>query len=362
MALQKGSRRCYEWLKTKAAGDVVPRQEVLDASGWSEVSLTTYFKKNKLAPFLLRLDGDDVKVLQDGTQLSEGYFDEVFTQTAPSKVLLAPGDKLAGKSKSYKLIEPLGNGAIGHVWSARVDGGDKGIELVAVKVMLPREDLLADSKIVDVRERFRREALNGALLGHKNLVRYLDHGEVQKNPFLVMELASSSVGRMLASGPLASNDAAAVVRDVVDGLEHLHESKCPHRDVKPDNMLVFEDSYKLADLGIVKWTDFDRRFTTGATLTRASMQLGSWFYMAPEQQQDAHEAVFASDVYALGVSWIEMLSGSVPSPHALGAQAYPQPCEDDEVCSLLKRMVSYAPADRPSLSEIREVASKRCES
>lgn len=357
MALVKGAKRCYEWLLTKSSGDVVSRTEIMNASGWKDDSLATYFRKNKLAPFLMPLTGDDVKVLLDGSGLSERYFDEVFTQTAPPKISLAVGDKLRGEDGVYTLVEPLGAGAVGHVWSARVDG-EAEVRLVAAKVMLPREDLLADSKIVDVRERFRREARNGAKLQHLNIVRYLDVGEVQKNPFLIMERGASSVGRMLKqSGPMPEEEAAGIVLAVLDALSYLHQLGCPHRDVKPDNIIVFDDCYKLADLGIVKWSDFDPRFTTGGTLTRASMQLGSWFYMAPEQQQDPHEAVAASDVYALGVSWIEMLTGELPAPHAIGARQYPRPSAQDAVCNIIQRMVSYAPTERPSLVEVRKLVA-----
>ena len=88
MALLKGAKRCYNWLRTKHAGDVVTKTDVMQASEWSDVSLDTYLRKNKLGPFLLALEGDKLQVLQDGAQLSERYFDEVFTQTAPMKVIL----------------------------------------------------------------------------------------------------------------------------------------------------------------------------------------------------------------------------------------------------------------------------------
>lgn len=142
---------------------------------------------------------------------------------------------------------------------------------------------------------------------------------------------------------------------VTDALQCLHEKGSPHRDVKPDNVIQFDEGYKLGDLGIVKWSDFDPSFTTGGTITRASVQLGSWFYMAPEQQQDPHEAVPASDVNSLGVSWIEMLAGSVPSPQAVGARQYKSP-DSPAVASLIERMVSYRPEDRASLQEIATVA------
>ena len=358
MALVKGALRCFEWLRTKSAGDIVSIEELMDASGWSEVSVKTYLGKNKLSPFLVPLPGRSLKVMLGGSELSGRYFDEVFTQTAPPKLSLAAGDKLTGEKHSYKLVEPLGAGAIGHVWSAQADSR-AGENLVAVKVMLPRADLLADSKIVDVRERFRREARNGGNLKHPHLVAYLDLGELHGNPFLVMELGRVSVGKMLKdNGAIAGEKTAVIVDAVLDGLDHLHSKMCPHRDVKPDNILAFNDGFKLADLGIVKWSDFDPRFTTGGTLTKESMQLGSWFYMAPEQQQSPHEAVPVSDVYALGVTWIEMLTGELPSPQAVGAGRYPRPCDDDEVCSLLRRMVAYSPHDRPTLTEIKKVVQR----
>ncbi len=245
MALVKGAKRCYDWLKTKRAGEIVAMDEAMQATGWSMSSLRTYLTKNKLAPFLLELEGHTLKILIDGKELSERYFDEVFTQTAPAKVTLDVGTILAGRSAAYSLVEPLGNGAVGHVWSAR-NADDPRADLVAAKVMLPREDLLAASRIADVRERFRREAHNGQKIRHKHIVRYLDRGELRNNPFLVMELGSKSAGRVLKeSGAMASNKAARIIRDVVEALSHLHDMSCPHRDVKPDNVLVFDDCYKL---------------------------------------------------------------------------------------------------------------------
>ena len=120
MALTKGARLCYEWLRTQVAGTIVSRSVVAAAAGWKPISLRTYLNKNKLAPFLLPLENDELKVLMDGAQISEKYFDEVFTQTAPPKITLSVGDTLSGNAGRYSLVEPLGNGAVGHVWSAKV--------------------------------------------------------------------------------------------------------------------------------------------------------------------------------------------------------------------------------------------------
>lgn len=239
MTLRKGARRIFGWLKDRRAGEVHERVTVREAAGWSEVSLNTYLRKNKLAPFLLELADGRLRILVDGRDLSKPHFHETFTQTAPRKVTLSPGDRLFGDTNEYELVEPIGSGAVGNVWSARV-GASKVVDLVAVKVMLPREDLLDGSKLANVRERFRREAANGQVLKHPNVVRYIDTGAVQKNPFLVMELAGASVGKHLKrGGHLAPGDADEIIHACVAGLKYLHDKGCPHRDVKPDNILCF---------------------------------------------------------------------------------------------------------------------------
>lgn len=352
MVLTKGSKKIFDWLKTQRAGTVVTYQDVMTVTGWTEVSLDTYLKKNKLDPFLLRLQNKRLKVLMDGSDVSEAFFDETFTQKGPKNVVVSAGDTLTGELDRYELLEPLGAGAVAHVWSAtrKRDG-----TAVAVKIMMPRLDLLQASILPNVRDRFRREARNGKTLDHPNIVKYLDLGTVDQNPFLVMELAAGSVAsRIKESLKLGELEAAKVVESCLEGLEYLHGKGSPHRDVKPANILEFSSNFKLGDLGIVKWTDYDPAFTTGGTTTRQSVQLGSWFYMAPEQQESPHDAVPASDIYSLAVTWIEMLAGGLPSPQAIGAAAYKLPATGAGITELIKQMHSYNPGDRPPISEILE--------
>ena len=82
------------------------------------------------------------------------------------------------------------------------------------------------------------------------------------------------------------------------------------------------------------------------------MQLGSWFYMAPEQQAAPHEAEAASDLYALAVSWIQMVTGSLPSPQAVGAREYEMPLGKKKIVDIINRMLSYKPQDRPCVDEV----------
>ena len=352
MAIVKGARKAYEWLKTQKAGTIVSYREVMDVANWTEKSLTTYLNKNKLAPFLQKLQDKKLKVLMDGSDISEAFFDETFTQTGPKNVSVSAGDVLTGEAGQYELIEPLGSGAVAHVWSAKTkrDGN-----LVAAKIMMPRLDLLQASVLPNVRNRFREEARNGKTLNHVNIVKYLDLGSFEKNPFLVMELAKQSVAdRIRDSRRLTESETAGIVGNCLDGLEYLHGKGSAHRDVKPANLLEFSDTVKLGDLGIVKWSDYDPAFTKGGTTTRQSVQLGSWFYMAPEQQESPHDAVPASDIYSLAVTWIEMLAGTLPSPQAIGAAAYALPTINTGIAGVVRRMHSYNPSDRPSIAEIRD--------
>lgn len=353
MAITKGAKRIFEWLKSQKAGTIVSYDAVMDLAKWSESSLDTYLDKNKLAPFLQPLQNRQLKVLMDGTDISPAFFDETFSQKAPGRITVSAGDLLKGELRTYEMLEPLGHGAVGRVWSAK--SGSDGT-MVAVKIMLPRQDLLQASILPNVRERFRREAQYGRALNHPNIIKYLDVGEIEKNPFLVMELAERSVADQIKeSGAIPQEEAAEIVVYCLNALEYLHEKGGSHRDVKPANVLEFTDVIKLGDLGIVKWSDFDPTFTNGGTITRDSVQLGSWFYMSPEQQEAPHAAIPASDIYALGVSWIEMLVGTRPSPQAVGASAYILPAIDTRIRELLKRMHSYNPPDRPSVFEIRDM-------
>ena len=212
-------------------------------------------------------------------------------------------------SETYTLEEPIGEGAIGKVWVVRAEDHQR----YAAKIMMPRSILLQASQMPNVRERFRRESQYGLGLVHLNVVKYLDHGQKEGSPFLVMELAVRSIAdRLREDGPIQEEEAADVILCCVEGLRYIHGRKHVHRDVKPANILEFESAYKLGDLGVVKWSDFDPIVTRGGTITKQSTQLGSWHYISPEQLNSAHEAETPADVYSLGVTWIEMLNGAVP--------------------------------------------------
>ena len=194
----------------------------------------------------------------------------------------------------YRLLTPLGRGAMSAVWEAEDEELGRR---VAVKMLGPAAD----------RQRFEREARAAAGLSHPNIVSLYDYGEDRGQPYMVLELLpGGSLEDLLASGrPLADADARRVAVDVAAGLAHAHARGLVHRDLKPANILFdAERRAKIADFGIV-------RVGGGGTLTEAGTVLGTAAYLSPEQAT-GDPATPASDVYSFGVVVFRMLTGRLP--------------------------------------------------
>jgi serine/threonine-protein kinase len=194
----------------------------------------------------------------------------------------------------YRLLEPLGRGAMSAVWEA------EDLELarrVAVKTLAPSAD----------RQRFEREARAVAALSHANIVALYDYGESEGRPFMVLEcLAGGSLEERLAGGrPLPDDETRRIAADVAAGLAHAHERGLVHRDLKPANILFdAEGRAKIADFGIA-------RMRGTGTLTETGTVLGTASYLSPEQATGA-TAGPASDVYSFGVILFRLLTGRLP--------------------------------------------------
>ena len=200
----------------------------------------------------------------------------------------------------YDLLNRLGTGGMGTVWRARdVRNGSE----VAIKVL--HQHLAADAD--DVR-RFQREARVAASIDSPNVVKVLDSGRDGDSYFLVMEyvLGHTLSQEIQARHRFTIEDSVAIAVSVAQGLLAAQAVGVVHRDISPQNVIIAND-------GTVKITDFGIARDLGATaMTATSMILGKPQYLAPEVATGHGQADIRSDIYALGVTLFQMLTGQVP--------------------------------------------------
>jgi serine/threonine-protein kinase len=199
----------------------------------------------------------------------------------------------------YRLGERLAAGGMGSVYRA-VD--ETLGRQVAVKAL--RRELADDPTFL---ERFRREARAAAALSHPGVAAIYDYGEVDGQPFIVMELVEGEnlAERVAAGGPLPWQEAFAIGEQVAAALAAAHAHGLVHRDVKPANIMLGRDGRaKVTDFGIAQAAQ-------AATLTRSGMVLGSANYVAPEQAKGGHVGP-AADLYSLGCVLFEAVTGETP--------------------------------------------------
>ena len=200
---------------------------------------------------------------------------------------------------SYRILEPLGRGGMATVYKAYQPGTDR---LVALKVL--RDQSAQDLQIV---RRFQQEARVIARLEHPNIVPVYDSGEENGTLYLVMRyIRAGTVQDVLERGPLSAQDACGLLTEIASALDYAHAMGVIHRDIKPNNILVDTLGHAyLTDFGVAKVLD-----GTGE-LTSTSVTLGTPAYMAPEQVM-ARPVTPQTDIYALGVTLYEMLTGQPP--------------------------------------------------
>lgn len=199
----------------------------------------------------------------------------------------------------YALLSVVGGGGMAQVYKARDNILGR---VVAVKVL--REQYSTDSQFV---ARFRREAQAAANLAHPNVVNVYDVGQDGDVHYIVMEYINgeSLKSYINRSAPLPIGKAISVAVQILAGLEYAHRSGLVHRDIKPQNVLITPD-------GTVKVTDFGiAKSVSDLGLTEAGQALGTAHYFSPEQAK-GERVVPQSDLYAVGVTLYEMLTGRLP--------------------------------------------------
>ena len=197
----------------------------------------------------------------------------------------------------YEIISRIGSGGMADVYKAK---DHKLNRMVAVKVLKPefREDKTFIRK-------FRTEAQAAAGLSHPNIVNVYDVGEDRGVYYIVMELVEGITLKdyIDRKGKLSVKEATSIAIQVSLGLEAAHNRNIVHRDVKPQNIIISTDGkVKLSDFGIAKATSSN---------TISSNVMGSVHYSSPEQVRGGYSD-YKSDIYSLGITMYEMVTGRVP--------------------------------------------------
>ncbi len=211
-------------------------------------------------------------------------------------------DTLIGRDFGvYHLENLLGAGAMGRVYLARHRDLHRSI---ALKILPPR---LSESDPAYL-ERFQNEGRAAAALVHPNVITVHAIGEIDGYHFLEMEfVAGQSLGQWLKdNGALTPERATTIAARIADGLAIAHSHNILHRDLKPDNVLM-------THLGVPKIADFGLAKRVLADSAILGELVGTPAFMAPELFR-GEQASAASDVYALGVCYYQMLTGRLPYP------------------------------------------------
>lgn len=202
-------------------------------------------------------------------------------------------------SQRYELEEKIGDGGMAAVYRGR----DLRLNrVVAIKILHPHH--AAD---LNFRKRFIHEAQSAANLRHPSIVDIYDEGEEDRQHYIVMEFVDGSdlKSMILRYKQLPVQQVLQIAAAIADGLDAAHQLGMVHRDVKPQNILVTHDgTAKITDFGIAKSSLSTAQTDTGVTFGTAD-------YISPEQAR-GQPATAQSDIYALGVTIYESLTGQLP--------------------------------------------------
>lgn len=208
--------------------------------------------------------------------------------------MISPGMMISDR---YEIIDRVGSGGMADVYKAKCHRLNR---YVAIKVL--KQEYSNDAKFV---AKFRGEAQSVAGLSHPNIVNVYDVGEDNGLYYIVMELVEGITLKKFIEkkGKLDVKEAVGIGIQIAQGMEAAHNNHIIHRDIKPQNIIISkEGKVKVTDFGIAK-------AATSNTITSNAM--GSVHYISPEQARGGYSDE-KSDIYSLGVTLYEMLSGKVP--------------------------------------------------
>ncbi len=200
----------------------------------------------------------------------------------------------------YEIVEKIATGGMATVYRARQESIKRD---VAIKVLT--NQLMEDPTFV---QRFRREVEVIARLEHPRILPVFDYGEIEGRPYLVMPyLTGGTLADRIrdAGGSMTLDEIARMLEQIAEGLDYAHREGVIHRDLKPSNVLIGRHgNVHLSDFGIAKLSQDSVQLT-------GDRMIGTLSYMAPEMFK-REKLTSAVDIYALGVTLFEMLTGTVP--------------------------------------------------
>jgi serine/threonine protein kinase len=252
----------------------------------------------------------------EAKRLCQGIPDGSAAQELVRHNLLTPWQSaqlLRGRTRfhlgKYKLLKFRGRGAMGLVFKAQHPQLER---MVAVKIL--SNSLLENPRSV---ARFLREIRSAAVLNHPNIVVAYDADKIGNTYCLVMEYVSgrSLKALSLEHGRLPVLWSCECARQAALALDHIHSRRLVHRDVKPSNLIVTARAgdnrmqVKLLDVGLAR---FISEAEEDGSLTRDGQIVGTGDYMAPEQVAHAKDADIRADIYGLGASLFQLITGQAP--------------------------------------------------
>lgn len=268
------------------------------------------------AAFLAEVRASDPELLAEvesliGAHELEGSFlDSPAYDTTTELATTAQPDPRLGRSVGrYRIVAPLGKGAMGEVYLAE----DSSLRRkVAIKFL--HAEVMADEH---AQKRLIREAQAAANLDHPNICRIHEVGTDDGQSFIVMQyVEGETLTNRIRRKPLKIGEALAIAVQLSDALSEAHSRQVVHRDIKPSNiMITARGQATLMDFGIAKFvgrrSPLETVADTESTLTEPGVLLGTVPYMSPEQVR-GEELDGRSDVFSLGVVLYEMVSGRQP--------------------------------------------------
>lgn len=232
-------------------------------------------------------------IVLGGSNASSANGTLVVSQTGMEKPMLG----------RYQVDKEIGRGAMGMVYL----GHDPKIgRTVAIKTLMLSQEFEGD-KLVEVKDRFFREAETAGRLNHPNIVTIYDVGEDQDMSYIAMDYLKGFdlLAYTKEESLLPAMEVLDVIIKVADALDYAHEQKVVHRDIKPANIIYDKET------GVLKVTDFGVACLTDTSKTKTGTILGSPSYMSPEQLA-GKRVDGRSDMFSLGITMYQLLTGELP--------------------------------------------------